>query len=194
MSLYSKPYRDVGPDPWSKKTWKELKAEIVTHDLTQEAGIDYINVLLIGEIGREWVEMEVVGYSVCLSGAGKSSFFNSVESVFKGRVARRANAGTQQTSLTTQVKLRVRLSITIIPTLTFSQYRQYFVSDGIALDAKNRKIKFKFCDSMGLEGEEGMTSSDMAKIMDGYVENMAEVWLNLLKYQQVLHLSLIPYV
>ena len=53
MSLYSKPYRDVGPDPWSKKTWQELKAEIVTHDLTQEAGIDYINVLLIGEIGRE---------------------------------------------------------------------------------------------------------------------------------------------
>ena len=59
-SLYSKPYRDVGPDPWSKKTWQELKAEIVTHDLTQEAGIDYINVLLIGEIGRDrvWVEME----------------------------------------------------------------------------------------------------------------------------------------
>ena len=51
MNLYSKPFRDVGPDPWSKKTWQELKTEIVTHDLTQEAGIDYINVLLIGEIG-----------------------------------------------------------------------------------------------------------------------------------------------
>ena len=58
VSLYSKPYRDVGPDPWSKKTREELKAEIVTHDLTQEAGIDYINILLIGEIGREVVEEE----------------------------------------------------------------------------------------------------------------------------------------
>ena len=63
----------------------------------------------------------------------------------------------------------------IMLTLTCPQYRQYFVSDGIAVDAKNRKIKFKFCDSMGLEGEEGLTSSDMGKIMDGYVENMAEV-------------------
>ena len=59
--LYSKPYRDVGADAWSRKTRKKLKAEIVTHELTQEAGIDYINVLLIGEIGRdrEWVDMEV---------------------------------------------------------------------------------------------------------------------------------------
>ena len=105
MNLYSKPYRDVGPDPWSKKTWQDLKAEIVTHDLTQEAGIDYINVLLFGEIGRERVEVET-NDDGCLSGAGKSSFFNSVESVFKGRVARRANAGSQETSLTTQVKGR----------------------------------------------------------------------------------------
>ena len=35
---------------------------------------------------------------------------------------------------------------------------------------------------MGLEGEEGLTSSDMAKIMDGYVENMAEVCFSFLKY------------
>ena len=56
------------------------------------------------------------------------------------------------------------------------------MSDGIALDSKNRKIRFKFCDSMGLEGTDGLTSTDMAKIMDGYVENMAEVWLCLFKY------------
>ena len=51
------------------------------------------------------------------------------------------------------------------------------------MDAKNRKIKFKFCESMGLEGEEGLSSSDMAKIMDGYVENMAEVWFCLFSHQ-----------
>ena len=39
--MYSKPYRDVGADAWSHKTRKKLKAEIVTHEPTQEAGIDY---------------------------------------------------------------------------------------------------------------------------------------------------------
>ena len=56
--MYSKPFRDIGPDPWSKMTWQELKAEIVSYDLPQEAGIDYINVLLIGEIGTKVAEEE----------------------------------------------------------------------------------------------------------------------------------------
>ena len=42
----------MGGDPWSEKTRKVLKDEIVTHDLTEEAGIDYINVLLVGEVGN----------------------------------------------------------------------------------------------------------------------------------------------
>ena len=63
-----------------------LKDEIKTHKLTEGAGIDYVNVLLIGEIS-----------------AGKSSFFNSLESVFTGRVTTRADAGVSERSLTTQV-------------------------------------------------------------------------------------------
>ena len=90
------------------------------------------------------------------SGAGKSSFFNSVESVFTGHVTGRANAGLVSTSLTTQ-------------------YRQYFVRDGEAVDSQNRSIKFRFCDSMGLEGEAGLKPIDFSKIMDGHVENLAEV-------------------
>ena len=35
---------------------------------------------------------------------------------------------------------------------------------------------------MGLGGTDGLTSTDMAKIMDGYVENMAEVWFCLFEY------------
>ena len=89
-------------------------------------------------------------------GAGKSSFFNSVESVFTGHVTGRANAGLVSTSLTTQ-------------------YRQYFVRDGEATDSQNRRIKFRFCDSMGLEGEAGLKPIDFSKIMDGHVENLAEV-------------------
>ena len=45
-----------------------------------------------------------LGLKIFLLGAGKSSFFNSVESVFKQRVSRRANAGTAVESLTTQVR------------------------------------------------------------------------------------------
>ncbi len=38
-------------------------------------------------------------------GAGKSSFFNSINSVFKGYVSSQANTGTAGTSLTTQVDM-----------------------------------------------------------------------------------------
>ena len=48
---YDRPFRDVGPDPWSRETWQILKDEIATHDLTEGAGIEYINVLLVGEVG-----------------------------------------------------------------------------------------------------------------------------------------------
>ena len=109
-----------------------------------------------------------------------------MESVYKGRVARRANAGTQQESLTTQVDkiFYYKYCKNISGLKYFLQYRQYIVSDGNALDANKRNIKFRFCDSMGLEGDsekvgKQLTSSDMAKIMDGYVENMAEVCLHI---------------
>ena len=49
--LYNRPFRDVGSDPWSRDTWQNLKDEIATHDLTEGAGIEYINVLLVGEVG-----------------------------------------------------------------------------------------------------------------------------------------------
>ena len=64
----------------------ELRTEIATHELTNKAGIDHINVLLVGEVG-----------------VGKSSLFNSIESIFKGYVTNRANSGSVTKSLTTQV-------------------------------------------------------------------------------------------
>ena len=55
--------------------------------MTKNVEIDYLNVLMVGEIS-----------------AGKSSFINSVESVYAGYVTTRANAGTVEKSLTTQVQ------------------------------------------------------------------------------------------
>ena len=63
-----------------------LKGEIQTHKVVREAGIKNINVLLVGEIS-----------------SGKSSFFNTVESVFAGYVTTRADTGTYEHSLTKTV-------------------------------------------------------------------------------------------
>ena len=72
------------------QTYDNLKDEIVTYKILKETGVKHINVLLVGEVG-----------------AGKSSFFNSVESVFEGHVTSRANAGMVEKSLTTQVGARL---------------------------------------------------------------------------------------
>jgi len=124
-------------NPWTEEVYKNLKEEIVTHELLKKANIEYFNVLLVGQVS-----------------AGKSSFFNTVETVFSDHVTMKANAGSVQKSLTTQ-------------------YRTYKVR---AKDHKNKAIKFKFCDSMGLEGgDAGLMPNAVAQIMDGHVKDMAEL-------------------
>jgi len=136
--LLDKPWR-AHKEPWTEETKLMLQKEIVTYELTKDTGVPYINVLLVGEIS-----------------AGKSSFFNSIESAFEGYVSGRANSGLLDESLTTQ-------------------YRQYFVCDGTAKDANDNHINFRFCDTMGIEGEGGMKPADFAKIMDGHVKDGAEL-------------------
>jgi len=137
LALLENPWRKLERDPWTQEVHDKLKGQIQTHKLTKDAGIENINVLLLGEIS-----------------AGKSSFFNSVESVFAGYVTNRANAGMVERSLTTQ-------------------YRQYVIT---ARDKKKKAIKFKYCDSMGLEGgAAGLSANDVGKIMDGHVEELAEL-------------------
>ena len=123
--------------------YKKLKKEIQTHDLVKEAGIEHINVLLVGECS-----------------AGKSSFFNSVESVFEGFVSSTAEAGTDEGSLTKQVDLDIRYIAKFPP-----QFRTYEID---ADDEDGEPIKFKYCDTMGVE-------SDFGKIMDGHITDLAEV-------------------
>ena len=130
--------------------YKKLKKEIQTHDLIEEAGIEHINVLLVGECS-----------------AGKSSFFNSVESVFAGFVSSTAEAGTDEGSLTKQVDHDIRCVAKFPP-----QFRTYEIDAG---DGAGKPIKFKYCDTMGVESTEGLTPSDFGKIMDGHIEDTAEV-------------------
>ena len=42
------------------------------------------------------------------------------------------------------------------------------------------EIKFRFCDTMGLEeGDKGLQVHDLVPIMDGNIEDMTEVHLNI---------------
>jgi len=134
--LLDKPWRPLGKDPWNKDVYKTLKDEIVTHELLDRANIEYFNVLLIGQVS-----------------SGKSSFYNTVESVFAKNVTLRAGTGTREESLTTQ-------------------FRTFKVK---AKDSQNQPIRFRFCDTMGLSGMSGLKPEDYGKIMDGNVRDGADL-------------------
>jgi len=136
--LLAKPWRKFknDTDPWSPDVCKKLKDEIATHKLLEEAGLEFFNVLLIGQIS-----------------AGKSSFYNTIESVFSKHVTGRADAGAVEQSLTTK-------------------FRTYKVK---AEDNDNKPLAFKFCDTMGLSTESGLTPQDCGIIMDGQVPDGADL-------------------
>merc|ERR1711892_645423 len=136
--LLAKPWRKFknDTDSWSPDVCKKLKDEIATHKLLEDAGLEFFNVLLIGQIS-----------------AGKSSFYNTIESVFSEYVTTKADAGTVDASLTTK-------------------FRAYKVK---AMDNDNKPIAFKFCDTMGLSTESGLTPEACGIIMDGHVRDGADL-------------------
>uniref|UniRef100_K7F3Q9 TLDc domain-containing protein n=1 Tax=Pelodiscus sinensis TaxID=13735 RepID=K7F3Q9_PELSI len=81
-------------------------------------------------------------------GAGKSSFFNSVNSVFRGYVTSQAIAGSDNTSVTTQ-------------------YRTYPVKDG----RDGKPLPIIFCDTMGIEEKSGtgLEIDEVSNIIKGHV-------------------------
>uniref|UniRef100_A0A8C9QBE1 Interferon induced protein 44 like n=1 Tax=Spermophilus dauricus TaxID=99837 RepID=A0A8C9QBE1_SPEDA len=81
-------------------------------------------------------------------GSGKSSFFNSVKSVFHGHTTRQAPEGSDNTSIT-------------------EQYRIYPVKDG----KDGQYLPFMLCDSMGLDDtdDEGLCVDDIPYIIKGCV-------------------------
>ena len=44
-----------------------------------------------------------------------------------------------------------------------------------AKNRNNQPIRFRFCDTMGLEGNSGLKAMDVAKIIDGHVQDGADV-------------------
>ncbi|XP_051022008.1 interferon-induced protein 44-like [Acomys russatus] len=109
-----------------RKLVSALRAYRPYEDLVSEARI-----LLVGPVG-----------------SGKSSFFNSVKSVFQGHLARQAIVGSDESSIT-------------------KQYRIYSIKDG----KSGKTLPFMLCDSMGLSEREeaGLCIDDIPHILKGYV-------------------------
>ncbi|KAF6109132.1 interferon induced protein 44 like [Phyllostomus discolor] len=116
--------RITGAAQHRHKLLANLRAYKPSEDLVSE-----IRILLLGPVG-----------------SGKSSFFNSVKSVFQGYVTHQAAVGSDSTSIT-------------------ELYRIYSIKDG----KDGESLPFKLCDSMGLDEKEGagLCMDDIRHILKG---------------------------
>ncbi|XP_078340011.1 interferon-induced protein 44-like isoform X4 [Crassostrea virginica] len=121
--------------PWRKfpefctETMGNLKEEIVDYAPDDDSEVTSTNILLIGQIG-----------------AGKSSFFNSVNSIFRGKITSQARSGSFEHSLTTV-------------------FRKYAIKD----QKSGQNLKLRLCDTRGLEEDSSVDPQDIVYILDGNV-------------------------
>ncbi|XP_029285236.1 interferon-induced protein 44-like [Cottoperca gobio] len=122
-----KPWRTIN---WESEKKNELMESIKIYKPTVSS-VTHARVLLIGPVG-----------------AGKSSFFNSINSVFRGHVTGQAIAGCSTTSVTTQ-------------------FRTYPVKAG----REGKPLPITLCDTMGLEEsmEAGLDMDDISSILKGHL-------------------------
>ncbi|KAI7790920.1 interferon-induced protein 44-like [Triplophysa rosa] len=127
VSVEEKPWRDV---PWTTERREEL-VKLIKNYKPLESSVNRVRILMIGPVG-----------------AGKSSFFNSINSIFTGHVTNKAMAGSSSTSLTTQ-------------------FRTYQVKDG----REGKPLPFVLCDTMGLEEQSGagLDIEDISCILQGLI-------------------------
>ncbi|XP_029110575.1 uncharacterized protein LOC108934051 [Scleropages formosus] len=122
-------------EPWRKIVWKsEKKNELINEIKRYKPSINSVSqarILLVGPVG-----------------AGKSSFFNSISSVFHGYVTNQAISGNSGDGVTTQ----------LLP------FRIKAGEDG-------KPLSFIVCDTMGLKAApgEGVHVEDICNILKGHV-------------------------
>ncbi|KAK3093047.1 hypothetical protein FSP39_010487 [Pinctada imbricata] len=123
-------------EEWGPALLQELKREVEGYSPQKDQGVSedkipFVNVLMLGPVG-----------------AGKSSFFNTINSFFKERLAIQARAGSADTSLTKTL-------------------------DIYSVKAKCSKspLKFRLYDCRGLEDAQSLDSRDIESILDGHVRN-----------------------
>nr|XP_023649515.1 interferon-induced protein 44-like [Paramormyrops kingsleyae] len=122
-------------NPWRNVAWDHSNKTKLMQSLREYKptirSVPQAQILLIGAVG-----------------AGKSSFFNSMNSIFRGNITGRAKAGHQDTSLTLK-------------------YRTYQVKAGRG----GQPLAFLLCDTMGLEPtvNGGLNIEDIVGILKGYI-------------------------
>uniref|UniRef100_A0A671P3V2 TLDc domain-containing protein n=1 Tax=Sinocyclocheilus anshuiensis TaxID=1608454 RepID=A0A671P3V2_9TELE len=126
-SAINKQWRNV---LWTANRRAQLMGLIRNHK-TLVTSVSRVRILIIGPVG-----------------AGKSSFFNSINSIFMGRITSKAMSGSAGTSLTTQ-------------------FRTYPVVD----HHEGRLLPFVLCDTMGLEEQSGagLDIEDISSILQGHI-------------------------
>nr|XP_023649521.1 interferon-induced protein 44-like [Paramormyrops kingsleyae] len=127
--LLDKPWRSV---IWDTGTKNNLKQSVQNYAPTNKS-VPQARILLVGAIG-----------------AGKSSFFNSINSVFRGNITAQARAGMNAVSQTTK-------------------YRTYQVQAG----RDGPPLAFLLCDTMGVEQIEhgGVNIEDIESILKGHIKD-----------------------
>ncbi|MBN3289038.1 IF44L protein, partial [Polypterus senegalus] len=132
---------DLLENPWRSIQWKaERKKELMNLIMTYKptvTSVSQVRVLLVGPIG-----------------AGKSSFFNSINSVFRGHVTSQAIAGCAVTSVT-------------------KQFRTYSIKAG----REGKQLPIVLCDTMGLEevSGAGVCVEDIANIAMGNIPDRYQI-------------------
>ncbi|XP_048020233.1 interferon-induced protein 44-like [Megalobrama amblycephala] len=127
VSFLEKPWRNI---LWTAKQREELM-ELIRNHKPIMASVSRVRILMIGPIG-----------------AGKSSFFNSINSIFMGHVTNKAMSGSAGSSVTTK-------------------FRTYPVKDG----RERKPLPFVLCDTMGLEEQSGagLDIEDISSIVQGHI-------------------------
>ncbi|XP_065936897.1 interferon-induced protein 44-like [Magallana gigas] len=116
---------------WSQQTFQELKEFVANYKPFEEIKIPEVNILLIGPVG-----------------AGKSSFINTINTIFKGKMSSRACTGSAEISLTQKFyKFRVRDPTT------------------------KKHLCFRICDTRGVEDGVSINSEDISFLLDGNLPN-----------------------
>uniref|UniRef100_A0A8C2PU40 TLDc domain-containing protein n=1 Tax=Cyprinus carpio TaxID=7962 RepID=A0A8C2PU40_CYPCA len=133
--VYKVEQSNIEQKPWRNVLWtaerKDKLMETIRNYKPLVTSVSRVRILMIGPVG-----------------AGKSSFFNSINSIFMGRITSKAMSGSAGTSLTTQ-------------------FRTYPVKDG----REGKPLPFVLCDTMGLEEQTGagLDIEDISSILQGHV-------------------------
>lgn len=123
-----KPWRNL--DSWDGKELERLKEAILAYRPTPDLSFNEARVAMIGPVG-----------------AGKSSFFNTIDSIFRERITRRACSGSAEQSITAgYVPYSIRLNSGDSP-------------------------KFILCDTPGVEESAGLDVNDCSYLLDGHIQN-----------------------